>query len=826
MEKAAQPAATKNRKEDSTPAAESGTGVLEQEVPGAGDPTAETVSEAKEPKPVADTREREEHENKDLAKDVSDVNALDKDVDGVSATSVQPPADAAPNKVHASSRTPGKRPDVLDRMTPEEREHELRSQVTGLNAKLVSTFNRIADLEDELSLAHNRILVHTTALAELNKERDQYMYALNTGLLVEKAHVTTEMQRMMERVVDETAQRGKAESDRTRVEAELEELSASLFNEANKMVAVERLARAQAEAKSQDLERSLRDTERMMREQQEMLKNLQAQVEARGGTAVVPVPDAGPAPEPAHPAIQTLTVNIPPYYEFLAFLSHLRALHQQLVPYVNMHLSGIDWTQAMPSSMIGVMSPAMGSNGSSTRQRDYPYLPMSAENLVQLSSQMSLPFIRRAQDEDIEPCLRLSHASGLNWLTRRQATTALLDGNVVIEPLFLGGVVPDEEALRAEYSAVPPGACALCGTPLLNVGATVPAPSEASRRPHDLLSTASSLAQTRRSLPSIFHSLRRSASELGRSSDASEEKESNEIFSQETAAESAATLPIPTHCFRITDSATSRYLVCTHHCLHRLRAVYGFWTFIRTLERAIVLEGKFEPEFVGQTRIGRAERPMMPATKFSSEPVAEREGVTKNDVDAAAERKSAELTLKDEEPNIGSKGDSSGTADDKPTEKALDDKPQDSSGGPEEKQSTLATETETDVQGPFVEATDAETQAAETADASVEATPGGATQAAVEAAEKHADARAEARSAAVRASEPSSPVRTKSAPPVPPRRPAADRDELVPTRPSFRLNDAQDTLSWEESLWGEVMRLKEIMWKARVGLDLATLDAV
>ena len=75
---------------------------------------------------------------------------------------------------------------------------------------------------------------------------------------------------MWERGGDETALRGKAESDRTRVEAELEELSASLFNEANKMVAVERLARAQAEAKSLDLERSLRATERLLREQHEM----------------------------------------------------------------------------------------------------------------------------------------------------------------------------------------------------------------------------------------------------------------------------------------------------------------------------------------------------------------------------------------------------------------------------------------------------------------------------------------------------------------------------------------------------------------------------
>ncbi len=156
---------------------------------------------------------------------------------------------------------------------------DLTNQVTGLNEKLVKSFNRIADLEDDYSEAQERIRNMSAKIKELEKERSEHLDALNTGLLVEKAHVSSEMQRMMDRVIEETAQRGKAESDKTKIEEELDELSSSLFSEANKMVAVERLSRARAEEKSRNMEERLKDTEGIMLEQQKVLADLQRQVE-------------------------------------------------------------------------------------------------------------------------------------------------------------------------------------------------------------------------------------------------------------------------------------------------------------------------------------------------------------------------------------------------------------------------------------------------------------------------------------------------------------------------------------------------------------------
>ena len=49
-------------------------------------------------------------------------------------------------------------------------------------------------------------------------ERMEHLAALDTGLLVEKAHVTTELTRLMEKVSEESAQRGLAENAKFAIE--------------------------------------------------------------------------------------------------------------------------------------------------------------------------------------------------------------------------------------------------------------------------------------------------------------------------------------------------------------------------------------------------------------------------------------------------------------------------------------------------------------------------------------------------------------------------------------------------------------------------------
>ena len=620
---------------------------------------------------------------------------------------------------------------ILTKMQPEELEAELRSQVSSLNTKLVAAINRMSDLEDELTVSQNSLRTNKAMVEELSKERDQYVSALSTGLLVEKSHVSSEMQRMMERVVDATAQRGKAENDRTRIEAELEELSASLFNEANKMVAVERLNRSRSETRSKELEASLQDAERIMADHQEMLKSLQSEVDAlrkqpaqQGSSLTSPMC----APQ--------IHINIPPYQEFLAFLSHIRGLRQQLDPFFAMQKRGEDWTKdpSINTTMSANGNLTATSAASYTRHNDYPHLPVFSEQLVRLSSQTSLPFIRRVMEEDTDPCLRLSQAPGLTWLARRQASASVLDGEVVIEPLFVGGIVPDERALRTDYGALPAASCTLCSAPLLNVTSIMegtPHVSSADAGLHRPHSTARTNPTTRRSFPSLFQTLRRGHADRSRTLPSDDPKEKAPMAESTSSPGLNESLPIPTHYFRLSEQASNRYLLCSQHCLYRLRAICAIWAFIRALERAVVLEGKDESDMLRPSSI-------LPLTNLSDKPSVP-------DADA-------------------SNSDAS-----EPANQAENDKdpiPHSDTSKPGDVQELEGSEAPSD---PSL--TGENPSSSETPSPAIPAAPTAA-------------------------------------------------------RTSFTGRNDRQGLKWEESLWMEVLRYKEVIWKARVGMDLENLHIV
>ena len=80
---------------------------------------------------------------------------------------------------------------------------DLITQVSQLNGKLVKSYDRVSDLEDELHMASSNARTSSLKISELEIERAQHLAALNTGLYVEKAHVTAELTRLMERATSE-----------------------------------------------------------------------------------------------------------------------------------------------------------------------------------------------------------------------------------------------------------------------------------------------------------------------------------------------------------------------------------------------------------------------------------------------------------------------------------------------------------------------------------------------------------------------------------------------------------------------------------------------
>jgi hypothetical protein len=208
---------------------------------------------------------------------------------------------------------------------------DLVSQVTELNNKLVKSYDRVSDLEDDLHVTSSSLRSSSVKVSQLELERSQHLSALNTGLLVEKSHVTSELTRLMEKATEEAAKRGQAESARADIEKDLDDVSAALFDQANTMVAEARLGRAQSDRKAEVAERALVEAEDAVKLMQQELQALQQEKEAAErsmenmGAAMGKgkwVERASSLPANVH---HLFTSHVS-YQEFLSLISYIRIL--------------------------------------------------------------------------------------------------------------------------------------------------------------------------------------------------------------------------------------------------------------------------------------------------------------------------------------------------------------------------------------------------------------------------------------------------------------------------------------------------------------------
>lgn len=107
----------------------------------------------------------------------------------------------------------------------------LTDQSTVLNAKLLASLDRVATLEDAVYQATTAQREKEERIAGLETQKAQWEESMNTGLLVERKVVKDEMQRLVEGLVEEEKRRGSAEEGRARVEREVDDLSATLFEQ-------------------------------------------------------------------------------------------------------------------------------------------------------------------------------------------------------------------------------------------------------------------------------------------------------------------------------------------------------------------------------------------------------------------------------------------------------------------------------------------------------------------------------------------------------------------------------------------------------------------
>ncbi|PSK51706.1 Rab guanine nucleotide exchange factor sec2 [Elsinoe australis] len=378
-------------------------------------------------------------------------------------------------------RTPSPTP----RLRSPASENDLSGEVSMLSTKLINAINHSTNLDDTLQQSRIELDTAKRRIEELEAEARKHAEDIESGVLLKKAEVDAQIEQM--RAELEEARREREASDKAKrgMETELENLTASLFEEANNMVADARRETEAAEKRTAQFRSQLQDTETLLSSQQEQLQDLKGVMEKLSSERDEnePLPHLSTAPStpatdankmsrildalplspgmpgevaPDHPLRfshllhPVLRNDLPTYNDFAELLRTSRAInsvsHQRSSSgHVSRSPSSLAANPAASSSsphLPGSFNTPLGANITSPSAPGSPALPPLKES----------KFFKRALTEDIEPTLRLDLAPGLSWLARRTVLTSITAGALVIEPF-----APSSKLYGPVY------ACALCG---------------------------------------------------------------------------------------------------------------------------------------------------------------------------------------------------------------------------------------------------------------------------------------------------------------------------------------------------------------------------
>lgn len=377
---------------------------------------------------------------------------------------------------------------------------DLNSEVAALSDKLISAINHQTTLDDTLAQTRQELEASRARIAKLEAETRAYEEKLARGELVLREAVDERNDKLFAELAEEKKQRALIQQEKRGIESELETLTASLFDEANKMVASANRDREVVEKKNQQLRDQIKDGEAVIASQSEQLTELKTLMQQIG-----PSPDyrreldsprvslapsspgatkeegslarlleamnlspvsaegemlPGPSTTLTHLIKPLCRTDIPAYEDFknLVQTAHYRSHNPSHAPsragsgsYGGLNVMGL-------GSLSNNSNPnlSQASQPATSKLANSPNIPGSFSPNPDGKGPMALKdtkFYKRILVEDIEPTLRLDLSPTLSWLNRRSIISALGDSTLIVEPI--------PEASARLYGRYTP--CAICG---------------------------------------------------------------------------------------------------------------------------------------------------------------------------------------------------------------------------------------------------------------------------------------------------------------------------------------------------------------------------
>lgn len=384
---------------------------------------------------------------------------------------------------------------------------DLDQEVATLSTKLINAINHQTTLDDNLSATRLELESSRERIRQLEKQLEDQREMLSGDVWVRRKTIEADKSALVARVAEERKARLETEQEKKKIEQELENLTAALFEEANKMViSAKEEARLEQEAlqrKNDQLKAQLADTEGLLKSQQQQLaelKHVMEQMSAEKEEQFAPTLPSSPgfskfdtreedhspdslqhhgSPEPLSPSHPTsfthllqpvLRTDLASYTDFRDLIRTSKRLSGQRVssgpPSAGLTSLGIGLGSA--SSQVAVpngSSSSLSTSGASpVASPQTPVTPSSVTSMSSTASALVFPhiketkFYKRALTEDIEPTLRLDTAPGLSWLARRSVLAAMTDGSLVVEPVPAASTGRFGKVTKPELFP-----CSLCG---------------------------------------------------------------------------------------------------------------------------------------------------------------------------------------------------------------------------------------------------------------------------------------------------------------------------------------------------------------------------
>ncbi|KAI9594187.1 hypothetical protein BDF19DRAFT_138020 [Syncephalis fuscata] len=308
----------------------------------------------------------------------------------------------------------------------------------------------------------------------------------------------SELQRTSEKLVVETRRRGELENAKASIEAQLEDLSRTVFEEAQKMVVDERRARAEAERKRDSYfarVQELQDVEQMLKAQLNDLKRMmekamstvsateqQQQQQSNGdqnNTAIASTTDSNSGTTDVATQKPSLTVARHAAHGSIASLGSLPSTDSAY---------GSDINSPTVTSFIDPVAALLAFELKGRRYTDFEEfyrLCLREANVLNIGYSNGIPnktlvetaslavepvttgnskFLRRCQNDDVEPCVRFDRAG---YFLQRKIHTGVQSGTLILEPVALSDA---RQLFAYQTMLTSPGStfqppCTLCECP-------------------------------------------------------------------------------------------------------------------------------------------------------------------------------------------------------------------------------------------------------------------------------------------------------------------------------------------------------------------------